>query len=956
MSDHHDTSGDLRALAKALDTHVICTTCERDDALTSHAGDVRAWCHRCARLTGPVDLVVHHGGGTWAECAAEAEQLVPGILELAGIELDDDHVPDRDAVALADRGREAAVRMADAVPPHVARYLRTRGLLPSGAGGIEYRYVPRWDAKEMDGRIPKGHELREVALASGCWTADPELGPDRVRWQLGHDRILVAWRDRRGRVRGIRSRAFKAPQLSPEEEAAAAGIVEHLELVPTPETDAEADKDSELAPPPRWLGPRAAEGAALIWHHHAPGDLVVAEGVLDFAAVIPCGVRCATTLGAQPSEVAVRELCDLVQPGDDVVLMPDLDHAGRTWTRRLAVALTEAGAKVSVVALPDHIKGVPVKDLADVLAVDAVPDRDPDLRVQAWRMAVLLEHAKVPAWAHLVRLVPADTPGHSVVAVAREVQLIDLLALEPDSVEGAVQALVAHVAEEIPGVELTRLRKEIAAKAKDDGPIPEGVGPLTDSGNAERLAARVRGHLLWVHELQEWFLYSEVLGIWVRDQEGARYRLALESTRALGQHDHKAVAAWGKSSESRRRLDDALVLLRTVPGMSCSASSLDLDPYLLCCRSGVIDLRTGALREHGSGYRMTRRAKADYRPDAVHEEWDGLVRWAMGHDEETVEYLQRALGCACTGLVVEELMHAHIGPGANGKSTVLGAIERVLGDYAVRAAPGLLTSSGAAGHPTAIRDLRGARLAVVAETDEGEHLLADRVKQLTDRYSVLGRGMCKDWERFRPSAKLHLVTNHPPVVKSADGGTWRRIRRIEWSQTVADEDKDTELPERLDTDDARAAILAWLARGAKVYLERGLGVAPERVLAATGAYRQESDVLGEWLAACCELHPAAEETASSLFASHEAWCLREGKQAATKNALGRRLKDLGVGTRHTSRGNVRTGIRLRIETAADLPENVFEIFRSSEPDDLGAEQRDDNGIDVDAILETMMDD
>src|SRR5690606_35830063 len=151
---------------------------------------------------------------------------------------------------------------------------------------------------------------------------------------------------------------------------------------------------------------------------------------------------------------------------------------------------------------------------------------------------------------------------------------------------------------------------------------------------------------------------SEVLGIWVRDQEGARYRLALESTRALGQHDHKAVAAWGKSSESRRRLDDALVLLRTVPGMSCSASSLDLDPYLLCCRSGVIDLRTGALREHGSGYRMTRRAEADYRPDAVHEEWDGLVRWAMGHDEETVEYLQRALGCACTGLVVEELMHA----------------------------------------------------------------------------------------------------------------------------------------------------------------------------------------------------------------------------------------------------------------------------------------------------------
>ena len=201
-------------------------------------------------------------------------------------------------------------------------------------------------------------------------------------------------------------------------------------------------------------------------------------------------------------------------------------------------------------------------------------------------------------------------------------------------------------------------------------------------------------------------------------------------------------------------------------------------------------------------------------------------------------------------------------------------------------------------------------------------------------------------------------TNHPPVVKSADEGTWRRIRRVEWGRTVAAEEVDTELPERLDTHEARSAILAWLVGGARAYLEHGLGKVPSKVLSATSGYRQESDHVGRWLAERCELVPSVEALSSVLYGSYVEWCREQGEPAKKKEALGQALSHRGIGRRGSHRGKMRTGIRLRVETAEDLPPNVVEFFRSSTRPETAPELNDgiDHGIEVDAILATMMED
>jgi phage/plasmid-associated DNA primase len=133
-------------------------------------------------------------------------------------------------------------------------------------------------------------------------------------------------------------------------------------------------------------------------------------------------------------------------------------------------------------------------------------------------------------------------------------------------------------------------------------------------------------------------------------------------------------------------LANMIELAKSEPGIPVIASDLDADPWLLNVQNGTLDLRTGELREPDPALLMTKCCATRFDPDARSELWEAFVKRTTGNDSELAAYVQRSLGYALFGKWREKAFWFGYGPPDGAKSTLLGVIGDVLGDYHVAAA------------------------------------------------------------------------------------------------------------------------------------------------------------------------------------------------------------------------------------------------------------------------------
>ena len=101
--------------------------------------------------------------------------------------------------------------------------------------------------------------------------------------------------------------------------------------------------------------------------------------------------------------------------------------------------------------------------------------------------------------------------------------------------------------------------------------------------------------------------------------------------------------------------------------------------------------------------------------------------------------MQVRFGQAATGhMAPDDIMPVLRGGGANGKSTIVKAVHKALGDHAVIVSDRVL--QGHPGdHPTELMTLRGARLALAEELPEGKHLNIKRLKDTVGTSPITAR-------------------------------------------------------------------------------------------------------------------------------------------------------------------------------------------------------------------------
>jgi putative DNA primase/helicase len=216
----------------------------------------------------------------------------------------------------------------------------------------------------------------------------------------------------------------------------------------------------------------------------------------------------------------------------------------------------------------------------------------------------------------------------------------------------------------------------------------------------------------------------------------------------------------------------------------------------------------------------------------------------------------------------------------------------LLGDYALTMTTDtLMVRHHGGGVSNDVARLRGARMVIAVEPEEGQRLAEGRVKQLTGGDRIAARFLRQEFFEFEPEFKLFLATNHKPEVRGTDEAIWRRVRLLPFAVQIPEAEQDKGLRDKLSAE--AAGILAWLVQGCLAWQREGLGLAPA-VQAATAGYRAEMDRLALFLEECCVLQPAAQVTVQALYAAYVGWCTANGEATMAKRNLSMRLKERGL--------------------------------------------------------------
>lgn len=429
---------------------------------------------------------------------------------------------------------------------------------------------------------------------------------------------------------------------------------------------------------------------------------------------------------------------------------------------------------------------------------------------------------------------------------------------------------------------------------------PTGEKPLTDVGNAERLALRHGADIRWCDAWDCWLVWDGRR--WAKDETGEIVRRAVDTVRQLGDeasreaHEGKRreLLKWALASESQSRINAMISLCRAQPGVAVTVRELDADPWKLTVQNGTLDLRARDLRPHRREDLITKLAPVAWDPRAIAPAFDAFLSRSVP-SEPVRALLARLCGYAATGVIREHVLPIHYGGGGNGKSVLTDAVLHVLGEYAQKIPTEVVLAKTQDAHPTERATLRGLRFAACSETSRGRALDEAQVKDLTGGEPISARLMYGDWFTFAPTHTLWLSTNNKPRIRETSNGIWRRVLLIPWTVQIPEGEQDGALPEKLRAE--AAGILRWIVDGCAEWLRIGIAP-PAEVRVAVEEYRAESDWLGDFLAQRCTSAPspdrptdAVKVLAGALYKAYVAWCEGAAQQPATQTAFGLAMAD-----------------------------------------------------------------
>lgn len=438
-------------------------------------------------------------------------------------------------------------------------------------------------------------------------------------------------------------------------------------------------------------------------------------------------------------------------------------------------------------------------------------------------------------------------------------------------------------------------------------------------GDGTLFAALHRGKYCYIKNIDKWIVWRG--HYWQPDIMEERYQgveavAEIYLKEAYNLKEEIAAAMSGEDKDKAKRLKDLrdkyykrVERLRSDAGVNgclnfshriedpiaIRGDELDTNPWLIACTNGVLDLRTGKLRDGRPGDNLLKYVPHEWKGiDEPCPAFEAFLASALDgdpmtsdeereqHRQQVTAFVQRALGYGMTGLSTEHIFLVFNGQGRNGKGVLVETLRHVLGSIAGPIPAEMLLDQGRAATPSGptphIMALKGLRIAFASETDEGRRFSPGQVKWYSGGDTLKGRDLnAKDYIDFEPTHLLILLTNNLPHAPGDDFAFWQRLKLIPFNYSfVAEPDpnkrnqkpRDEHLRDKLKSE--AAGILAWLVRGCLEWQRQGLN-APSQVTTATEEYRLGEDTITQFVNECCDQDPGFRSNATDIYVIFNRW-------------------------------------------------------------------------------------
>jgi len=347
------------------------------------------------------------------------------------------------------------------------------------------------------------------------------------------------------------------------------------------------------------------------------------------------------------------------------------------------------------------------------------------------------------------------------------------------------------------------------------------------------------------------------------------------------------------------------------------AKKLDDNKHLIAFRNGIYDTLTQTFRDgHPDDY-VSFCTNTDYALDTQYHQfkcWPELNKFlhSILPNASVREYFLKHLATCLSGVFTQRF-HILTGSGSNGKSMLMNLCSTAFGDYCYKANIAMFTqkrNNAGAASPELIR-MKGKRFVFMSEPDEGEPLSTGFMKEMTSSEKVTGRDLfagSKEMVEFDVQAKCHLACNDKPKVNSNDGGTWRRLKVIDFPmkfvvnpKAVNELPMDESIMHKVLSQEWAECFMAYLVH---LHMEnKGLTnlSPPKEVDAYTNEYKVESDAIARFLGEY--VHPLEtavtdptegyeKVTWTAILVAFKEWKRQNEMYAATVVELKKRVETL----------------------------------------------------------------
>ena len=436
----------------------------------------------------------------------------------------------------------------------------------------------------------------------------------------------------------------------------------------------------------------------------------------------------------------------------------------------------------------------------------------------------------------------------------------------------------------------------------------------TDLGNAKRFVRDHKGEILYCFTRKKWLIWDGFR--WVIDKSGEIRRLAKAAVAGIykeasdlnDESERKALANHAMRSESRQHIDAMLNLAESEREFAKIIDDFDQDKWVLGVRNGTINLKTCEFQEARKEDMISMSACTIFDPDAKCERWKAFLKEVLV-DDELIAYIQREVGYTLTGDTSEQSFRLLYGGGANGKTVFITVIQALLGDYAKNTPFTTFLIQRGDRIRNDLAALRKARLITASEPRKGSKFDLSVLKDWTGSTLFTARFLYGEFFTFLPEGKIWLIGNNKPIIDETTYAAWRRVRLIPFTVQISKEKQNPQLADELIKEEL-PGILNWALAGLKEWHKIG-SKPPSIVVKATEEYRKESDSIGAFIDARCQITPTGACYNKILYQEYKRFCDDTGFDIESQKEFSVYLKKTkGIRWKKSYRGVVWHGIDL----------------------------------------------